>query len=407
MPTAALYPKLNPPQPTNALNVTPMDIASMQGQLQNQQIQRAQFGSQLAVGRAVQGATDASGNVDPTAAMAAIANDPNAALGAPDMAAKLLELRGRQIANSTAALGLISGQNDEIARITAPLASDNSTDAVNSVKAQLARAGLASSLVAGITRDNAKEIGTQGQLRLQGAGSAAPVNIVDPNTGQPGLSTAGAVSAASNKGGTVASGLAPGTNADITTFNADMANSAQTSVGVQRLKQIQGILGQLGTLGTGPGSQGYAGVATALQQLGIAPETAQDPNTLRQVLNELTARTVANMPSSGRSDSALAQAQASGPNLGNTLSANQAIVKNIIGQESLNAQMPMFIGRNNQGQGAAASQNYQFHRADFAKNTDYQYASAPMTRAEINAIADPTQRQKALNTQRAMGWNPQ
>ena len=70
-------------QPANPL-ATMSQYAGLQGQMQQNQLMQRTMAARQATGEAVQGATDADGNYDPRAAMAAAAQDPRAAFGAAE-----------------------------------------------------------------------------------------------------------------------------------------------------------------------------------------------------------------------------------------------------------------------------------------------------------------------------------
>lgn len=200
-PIGGLYPQ--PPQPgANALNL-PALLQAASFANQNALFQR-EFNAKQAVGRAVQGAIRPDGSFDPAAATAAIAANPDAAYAAPEAVGTLLDQRGKQIANSTAAFGLAAGQSHAVLDTLGAAADSGDPDAARKAAVTLsATTGIPSSILtgwlAGLPSDPAARARALQTLRTvamgstaaagRTAGPVAPATLPDgtpnPNAGAP------------------------------------------------------------------------------------------------------------------------------------------------------------------------------------------------------------------------------
>src|SRR6185312_2829178 len=307
-----------------------------------------QFQANQAAGQAFQGAVGPNGSFDPNAAMSAVAGNPAAALAAPEAIQRSLAARGQNIANSTAALALGDANAHAIANAFAPLAQKNNPtmDDVYSAAALAARLGAdprqISGIIAGINPKNIKsQIGTIANYALGPAGSSArTTGPIGPN-GEPTTTSVGAINAGSP---TLQSGLGPQQTADQQAFIADQAKSAQTLANIRPLEQALPLVGQLSHFNYGPGSEDINKVKGLLTTLGISGVDPDSEVAVRQEVNKKLLQYARGARDSGRSDSALATAIESNPNLDLTQPANLALIENQIGMDKQDAAVPLAAG---------------------------------------------------------------
>lgn len=355
MAIAALYPHAPQQQTQNALQGNPLSIIPAM-------IQARQFQSQQAVGKAFQGATGPDGSFDPGAAQSAIANDPNAALGAPEATTRLLANRRQNIDNSTAALGLGTANGQAIASAFAPLAqkSNPTMDDVYSAAALAARQGAdpkqISGVIAGIKPGNIKQsIGDLANFSMgAGAASSRVTGPVGPN-GEPTQTSTGAVIAGNP---TLQTQQGPQQIANQSAYNSDLAASSETLKNMRPLQQALPLIQSLDASNFGKGSPELATLKGLLVTAGV-----MDPNSTslptRQEAQKYLNQFVSGLPHA--SDMGLTQDKISKPNFDITQPANIALIKNAIAMSRMDAAAPKAIG---------GAQDYLNKKSQYYNNMD-------------------------------------
>ena len=131
---SGLFPQ--PPQQQqqqNSLLSNPMNAVGILNNIMELQKRQQELSSKNAIGRATQGAIGPTGDYDPSAAMAAVKNDPNAAYGAPDAVTQMLQQRQQQIQNGKSQFELAAGQNKFVTDQIGALADDPNLN-INTVR---------------------------------------------------------------------------------------------------------------------------------------------------------------------------------------------------------------------------------------------------------------------------------
>lgn len=314
----SLYPA--PPQPGQAaglLGGNPLALISAANQLNALRQQQMEFAARRAQGNALQSAIGPDGTVNPAKAIAAVAADPAAALGAGEAVGGLLDIHNKMIANQTGQFGLASGQNQFVMNGLGALAGDPKLnkakvqdfittaarntnipspilngwlaglpDDPEALRNALVSLGNAAMGTAALQPRIAGPLGPNGEPTTisQGAGNYAPGNA----TGAPmqiaptppvrplGIGGAPAPVAPAAPAGIV-TGLAPGVGEAQTAqglasghqFAGDLAQAANYKRSVFPLEQAIPALERLGPSGTGPGTETFNNVKSFIQSLGV------------------------------------------------------------------------------------------------------------------------------------------
>lgn len=337
---SALYPQpVNPMSAQPALLQSPMQALSFMGGAQQLQARNA-------IGSALQGAIGPDGNFDPSAALTAIKNNPVAAYGAPEAIGSVLQMRGQNTANATAALNLGVSNNAAIAAILAPYANQKalSNEDQYNIKAKLAAAGVDPATVA--AADVSAPVATLkaarlGAVQAMGAGAAAsPVNAGPDASGAPQVTPL-----ASTIGtGPRPVGMAPGAPEAIAANRAEFVNDqtagAARMANVRQLQTALPLISQLSSSNFGPGSPEFAKIKGALTTMGVVDPSTSDLQ-VRQEAGKYLLKYASGAIQAGRSDNALSAAIGSNPNLDLTQPANMALIKNQIGMDRMDAALPL------------------------------------------------------------------
>jgi hypothetical protein len=310
---------------------------------------------------------------------------PAAALAAPELSTRLLAMRGQQIANSSAQLNLLAGQNDAAATYLSGFYGKSLTGGdLNTMRAGLARLGVPPNILGGLTDPTAATTAVNTAARFKAGGGtliqptpAGPDQNLAP-TAQPLGATVGA--------GPRAVGASPTDIADNQQFMADQAKSAQLKGAIRPLQQALPLVGQLSNFNFGPASGDIAKVKSTLQTLGIAGVDPTDENTVRQEVSKKLNQYVTALQSAGRSDQALSASIASNPNLDMTQAATLNLIKNQIGMSLQDAAVPDAQRLNAKSTGGAAPwTGYQDFRNRWYTATDPR-GFAQLSKADIAAL---------------------
>lgn len=371
--TASMYPRFTPPAQPNALSA-----------LSSNPLALIQLQAQRAVGQAFQGATAPDGSFDPAAAQSAIANNPAAALGAPEATTRLLAARQQNIANATASLSLGTANSQAIAGAFAPIAqmSNPTMDNVYSAAAQAARMGAdpnqISGIVGGFNSGNIKQqAGTIANYAMgPGAAASRISGPIGPN-GEPTQTSTGAVTLGNP---TLQTGMGPQQSADQQAFIADQNAAPKVLASIRPLEQALPLVSQLGNMSFGPASSDIAKAQSLMQTFGITGVSPTDGNTIRQEVNKKLQGYIAALPSSGRSDEAQTLATLSNPNLDLTQPANINLIKNAIGMAKQDAAIP---------QAAGNWPNYLNFKNSWYAKTDSR-GFQPLTTSDLQGLAGST-----------------
>lgn len=279
MAVSALYPHAQPQQSIlsggNALSMIPTIM-----QLQ-------QFRSQQAAGQAFQGAVGPDGSFNPNAAMSAIANNPAAALAAPEATTRLLAARGQNISNATSALALGLQNSNTLSQIAAPYANKPMTDMdVASLKAKLAAAGVDPHTVAAADINGALKASKAAQLgAAQTMGPAAAATPVPAGPSATGAPTVAPLASTLGAGTPRPVGLPPGqaeAASGIAAASAAQANSLTQSADTSPIRKgmLGNLEGDLAQFTAGPGAD-WTKVAKAWANRNVLPSGMQfDPTSI-------------------------------------------------------------------------------------------------------------------------------
>lgn len=341
---SSLYPQpVNPAAAQPSLLQNPLQALTFANGAQ-------QLQSRNAVGSALQGAIDPSGNFDSNAALAAIKNNPAAAYGAPEAIGSVLQMRGQNISNATNRFGLLAGQNQSVLNLLGPLAQNpNATkdDALN-VAPSLARLGvppeMISGWIGGLSDDPKtfrKQIGTVNSIALGPAGAASRIQGAPGPSGEPTQTSAGAQGFGSP---TTSTGMAPGAAEALAANRAEYVNDQSTSAArmanVRQLQTALPLISQLSSSNFGPGSPEFAKIKGALTTMGVVDPSTSDLR-VRQEAGKYLLKYASGAIQAGRSDNALSAAIGSNPNLDLTQPANLSLIKNQIGMDRMDAALPL------------------------------------------------------------------
>lgn len=388
MALSSLYPHAAPPQ-NNSLLSNPLAAI---GALQNIQA----FRSNQAVGRAFQGATDAQGNFNPAAAQSAIANDPAAALGAPEATTRLLAARGQNIANATAQLGLAVGQNDAASSYLTSLYGKNlSPDDVNVARTRLAGMGVPPGILGNINSPDQLTNAVNAAVRMRaGAGTLiSPTQGASTAAGQPTVGPLGATVGMGARGVGISS---TGAN-DITAYNSDIQASGNLLASTRPLEKALPLLDIMSNKDFGPASNDWARARSLMSTLGIATDGITNAQAAREEVAKYLNQYVQNFPKAQRSDEAQALAKMSSPNLDLTQPATKNLVKSVIGMVRQDATAPL---------AAAAPNDYNRFKSNWYSSTDSRAFEPMSSKADVKAYYDsvkndPAALQKARDSLRA------
>ncbi len=224
---------------TNALMPTPIQTANpleMAGQamsfksaLLGNQIQQAEYDARLAQGRALQGATDASGRTDYAKARAAMAADPAAALGAAEAYSAQNRNRAEDVLNQDEQLAFQTHASAAAADGMGRVIADPTDANVKGYAAFMSRLTPAAAGQIGTIADQVMALPTKGQRveALKAAFTAhmgqeasnrvfgAPTMVDDGQTIQTGTQGAAMDGGAFTPGGGVQHQLSPDSNAQL------------------------------------------------------------------------------------------------------------------------------------------------------------------------------------------------
>lgn len=367
---APQYPTFQPPA-QNALLANPVAALGLGMRLQ-------EFGAQRAAGQAFQGAVDPStGQIDPDTALRAIAANPAAALAAPEASTRLLALRGQQINNATAQLGLMAGQNDAAASyLTSLYGKTLGPNDVNVARSRLAAMGIPPNVLGGINSPAQLQNAVDAATRMRaGAGTLiSPTPGATTPEGMPTVAPLGATVGMGARG----VGLPATVNADLQAYNADKTASGNLFASTRPLEKALPLLNLMSNTDFGPASKGWAEARSLLTTLGIAPDSITNAQSMREEVAKYLNQAARSLPGSQRSDEAQAIAKLASPNLDLTQSANRKLVNSVIGMIRQDAAVA----------GAAGGPlNYNAYKGKFYNSTDSR-AFEPMTKADLKDYYD-------------------
>jgi hypothetical protein len=285
-----------------------------------------------------------NGNFDPIAAMGSVANNPAAALAAPGATAALLEARTKNIANATAAVALQTTQMTALSQYLAGFAGKTLTPQdVNTIRAGAVRLGGDPTTFGAITTPK-QAMEAVKNAQIFGAGAGAGISPTPAGPDQNLAPTATTMAEAARGGGGVAGsgarviGPSPDDQANQQLYLADKTRSAQIVQGLRPLEQALPLVSQLSHFNYGPGSEDIAKVKGLLTMLGI---TGVDPTSeiaVRQEVGKKLLQYASGARDAGRSDSALATAIASNPNIEHMTEPSVVnLIKNQIGMDKQDA----------------------------------------------------------------------
>lgn len=367
---APQYPSFQPPA-QNALLGNPAAALGLG-------IQMRQFGAQQAAGQAFQNAVDPStGQIDPDAAMRAIAANPAAALAAPEASSRLLALRGQQINNATAALGLAAGQNDAAASYLTSLQGKTlGPNDVNVARSRLAAMGVPPNVLGAVNSPAQLQNAVNAAVRMK-MGAAAGATPTQGATTPEGMPTVAPLAQTVGMG---ARGVGmPGTAAaDLQAYNAANTNSGAMLNSIRPLEKALPLIQQMSHLDFGPASKDISKIRSLATTLGIAGTDTMNAQAIREEVNKYLNQAVSGTAGAERSNEGLQHAVASNPNLELTQPATAQLIKSVIGMARQGAAAAATIG---------GPLNFNNRLRQYYIDTDSR-AFEPMTKAERQEYYD-------------------
>jgi hypothetical protein len=326
MPIASLYPHAEQQQQPNALAAFASNPLAF-----------AQFGAQRAAGQAVQGAVDPStGQIDPNAAMAAMAANPAAALAAPELSTRLLALRQQQIQNATGAVGLQASQNGALGDfLSGWYGKSLSPQDVNTIRAGAVRFGGDPATFGAIISPDAATAAINAAVRARaGAGT-----LISPTPGQPTSNLAPTVQPLGSTVGMGARPIGPSTtqSADQTAYLQDQQTGAATLGGLRNLEGALPLVQQMSHWDFGKGSNDIGYIRSLGTTLGLAPAEMTDAQAMKEAVNKKLLAYASQARGAGRSDAALSTTINSNPNVDLTQPAILNLIQNQVGMDKQDA----------------------------------------------------------------------
>jgi len=396
----SIYANQQRPDPIGNLGQTVgLANAFTQNQVLNteNQMLRAQYGANQAIGQAYSGAIGPNGVYDPAAANLAIQGNPTAAYGAPEAIQRNVGIQGGQISN---AASLASSRQDQLSQAIGDANSQPTRAGMVQVLSQRLWSGKLSSadynsLISSLPPDDA---GAKAYMSTRAAGTiptpsqASPVQAgVNSDLTPKMVPLAKAASMAQQPGG-YAGSAPPGASevsaADRKTLFEDQLRGSGILSNMRPLQQALPLIQRLSNANFGPGSPQWATLKGALTTAGVINPNTSDLQ-VRQEANKYLLKYATGAQAAGRSDHALSAALGSNPNLDLTQPANLGLIKTQIGMDRMDAAMPKAFPTQ-----AKPGQTYSDFKSSYYQGMDPRAFSfdmmSPQERAKLKASLGPS-----------------
>ena len=326
-----------------------------------------EFQAKQSVGQAFQQSLGPEG-VDTGKAAGIIANDPNAALAAPEASLNLLEQRRRQTDLATANMGMFASS-------FAPLAAKGkkvTMDDVHNAMTATARinpqaAPLMNAYFAGMNPQNASDYVQRLGNYAQGAGAAlAPIDYVHPQTLQPGLISRGSTVGAGFTPSGAAPGVAGRAQAQIEQFTADQGRSNAIGANLRNIKEAYQLAQPLSDDKFGPLSQGWTNWLARASELGLVSPQTDSQISARQQLGARLQAYAGQFRTADRSDAALHNVIASKPDPAEMIKpATLDAIRSQYGKDVVDQAMPEIYRRGLGDHVAGQGSDYTTYRGNY------------------------------------------